>query len=352
MSVEVVTVPSEALSRRQRRFAQLSAALAPRSYHLHRYYSHAMQSRLTRLLRDIRPDLVQVESSSMAVFDFGKTPVVLDEHNLEYELLQRTAAIEKSRLRQTYAGLESRKVEREEITTWRRVQGCVLTSSREQVVVNAVVPNLPTAVVPNGVDLEYFRPVDATITPGSLVFTGLLTYRPNADGASNFVRTIFPSIIEARPEACFTAVGWGLPDQLRPLLGERVIHTGRVDDVRPYLAKAAVVVVPLRIGSGTRLKVLEAMAMGKAVVSTSVGCEGLDVIHGQHLLIADEPGAFAKAVIRLLEYPAEAHELGCRARALVETAYGWNNSADRLQAFHDSVRGAHLEVGHAVAATP
>jgi glycosyltransferase involved in cell wall biosynthesis len=94
------------------------------------------------------------------------------------------------------------------------------------------------------------------------------------------------------------------------------------------------------------------MAMGKAVVSTSVGCEGLDVIHGQHLLIADEPGAFAKAVIRLLEYPAEAHELGCRARALVETAYGWNNSADRLQAFHDSVRGAHLEVAHAVAATP
>ncbi|HKC19852.1 MAG TPA: glycosyltransferase family 4 protein, partial [Candidatus Dormibacteraeota bacterium] len=147
----------------------------------------------------------------------------------------------------------------------------------------------------------------------------------------------------------FTAVGWGLPDDLRPLLGKGVTHTGRVDDVRPYLGRASVVVVPLRIGSGTRLKVLEALAMGKAVVSTKIGCEGLEVKHGEHLLIASDPAEFAKSVLRLMARPEDAAALGRRGRELVERRYGWDRSVARLHEFHESIFDARSSLSRVTA---
>jgi len=334
---QVFIVPDVGRSIAQRRLLQAGAVISPRSFHLRRYFTSQMQARLTKVLRDGAYDLVQVESSAMSSFDFGNTPVVLDEHNLEYELLQRSNAVESSPIRRAFAANECRKAEREEIATWQRVKGCVLTSERERAVVNSAAPNIPTAVVPNGVALDYFQPTTSSATPGHIVFTGLMTYRPNADGVSYFIRRILPAIRASRRDAVFTAVGWGLPDDVRSLLGDGVIHTGRVEDIRPYVAKASVVVVPLRIGSGTRLKVLEALAMAKPVVSTTVGCEGLDVSHGEHLLIADEPAAFAASVVRLLEDPAEAASLGRRGRTLVESRYGWEQSVAELERFHNSL---------------
>jgi sugar transferase (PEP-CTERM/EpsH1 system associated) len=340
----IFTVPDVERSIAERRLLQARAVLSPGSFHLRRYVSAPMQARLTQVLAEDRYDLVQVESSAMAGFDFGNTPVILDEHNLEYELLRRSNAVESSRIRRAFAANECRKVEREEMATWQNVRGCVLTSEREQAIVNRASPDVPTAVVPNGVSLDYFQPAASPITPGSMVFTGLMTYRPNADGVSFFIRRILPAIRAARGDAAFTAVGWGLPDDIRPLLGDGISHTGRVEDIRPYLAQAAVVVVPLRIGSGTRLKVLEALAMAKPVVSTSVGCEGLDVTHGEHLLIADDPATFAASVLRLLEDPDEAASLGRRGRALVESRYGWEQSVAELERFHQSLfdRGPDL----------
>jgi len=333
----IFTVPDVERSILQRRLMQARAMISPESFHLQRYVSAPMQGRLTRVLHEGAYDLVQVESSAMAGFDFGHTPMVLDEHNLEYELLRRSNAVEGSPIRRAFAANECRKVEREEISTWQRAKGCVLTSEREEAIVAGVAPDVATAVVPNGVALDYFEPAAAPITRGSIVFTGLMTYRPNADGVSYFIRRILPAIRASRPDAVFTAVGWGLPDDVRPLLGDGVFHTGRVEDIRPYVAKASVVVVPLRIGSGTRLKVLEALAMAKPVVSTTVGCEGLDVSHGEHLLIADEPAAFAASVVRLLEDPAEAASLGRRGRTLVESRYGWEQSVAELERFHNSL---------------
>ena len=214
--------------------------------------------------------------------------------------------------RKGYSWLECVKVRREERRHWQQAAGCVMTSEREAGVVRTLPSASPVAVVPNGVDLDHFSqdfqpgPPD----PNSVVFTGLMTYRPNLDGATYFVREVLPRIHRVRPEVTFTAVGWGgLPEALQ---SPRVLATGRV-----------------------RLKILEALAMGRPVVSTSLGCEGLDAHHGEHLLVADDPDRFAGAVLELLADRQRGCELGARGRALVEACYGWDSVARRLEAFHD-----------------
>jgi glycosyltransferase involved in cell wall biosynthesis len=156
---------------------------------------------------------------------------------------------------------------------------------------------------------------------------------------THFVREVFPLILRERPAATFTAVGHRAPAEVQRLAGPNVMVTGWVDDVRPHLARAAVVAVPLRMGGGTRLKVLEALAMGKGVVTTSLGCEGLNVRHGEHLLVGDTPKAFADAVLYLLDRRDVAEELGSRGRQLVERSYGWAASVARLEAFYRNLIG-------------
>ena len=139
--------------------------------------------------------------------------------------------------------------------------------------------------------------------------TGLMKYRPNVDGATFFVREILPRIVQVRPGATFYVVGGEPAPEVLRLAGPNVVVTGGVDDVRPYVHKAAVFVVPLRVGSGTRLKVLEGLSMGKPMVSTALGCEGIDVVAGEHLLVADQAAPFADAVLALMDDPARSRQL-------------------------------------------
>jgi glycosyltransferase involved in cell wall biosynthesis len=152
-----------------------------------------------------------------------------------------------------------------------------------------------------------------------------------------FVREIFPRILACRPNMVFYIVGAGAPEEIKRLASAKIVVTDTVPDVRPYVLKAAVFVVPLRMGGGTRLKVVEGLAMEKAVVSTSLGSEGIDVTHGQHLLIADEPDAFADAVLRILRDCGLAARLGREGRALVESRYTWETAVRRLEAFYDQL---------------
>lgn len=318
------------------RWRQLRSLFSLRSFHSRRLWSAEMQSAIHRILATRHFDVVQVESSRLAAFDFGRHPgLVLDEHNLEYELLQRTAQAERFMPRKAFGWVESVKFQREERQSWNRFRRCVLTSEREEQVVVQKQPDVATAVVPNGVDTGYFRPTSTPVDPESIVFTGLMTYRPNADAAVRFVKEVLPLVRRSRPSATFTAVGWGLPADLAPLLGNGVTHTGRVPDVRPYLARAAVVVVPLRMGSGTRLKVLEGLAMGKAVVSTTLGCEGVDVRPGRDVLVADDSESFARAVVELMEDGERRASLGEEGRRLVERSYTWPAVVERLEGFYN-----------------
>jgi glycosyltransferase involved in cell wall biosynthesis len=294
-----------------------------------------MQEKLDEL-DAIRPfDVIQIESSQLAGFDFSLSSLlILDEHNIEYELLYRMYRTEGSPMRRFYNWLEFMKFKREEINSWRRASGCVMTSAREQRIVNALAPDTPTIVGANAVDVNYFQPSPAPCKRHALVMTGLMHYRPNIDGALYFINEIFPRILASRPDMVFYIVGAGATDELKRLAGPTVVVTDTVPDVRPYVHDAAVFVVPLRMGGGTRLKVLEGLSMAKAVVSTSVGCEGIDVVHGQHLLVADDPQGFADAVLKLSTDTELAGRLGRHGRTLVEEGYKWESVVNRLEGFY------------------
>lgn len=327
------------------RTGRLRSLASIEPYAVRRLTSAAIQQKLDGLLTAGDYELVQVESSFLCGLNLSRAPAtILDEHNIEYELLERTMRVERAVPRKLFNLVEFAKVRHTERQAWKQFDGCVATSDRELAQIASVVPGKPVATVPNGVDLARFAPQHGFATSG-LVFTGLMSYRPNIDAVTYFVREILPLIHRVRPAEIFTIVGWGLTDEVRALLGPRVVATASVPDVRPYLARASAVVAPIRMGSGTRLKVLEALAMARPLVSTSIACEGLELEPGSHLLVADDPAHFAAAVIRVLEDKALADRLGAVGRQAVESRYGWEASAARLEALHDVVLAAKRRPG-------
>jgi glycosyltransferase involved in cell wall biosynthesis len=192
--------------------------------------------------------------------------------------------------------------------------------------------NISVAVVPNGVDIDYYLPqTQTTACPAELVFVGTMNYPPNDEAALYFCNNIFPLIMERNPSVTFSIVGKDpTVEVLRLARRKNIIVTGFVSDSRPYMAAASVVVVPLLSGSGTRMKIFEAMAMGKAVVSTSIGAEGIEYNDGKDILIADTDQIFTEKVLYLLSDRDAALEIGKNARCLVEQKYAWKILSDKM----------------------
>src|SRR5687768_863185 len=189
--------------------------------------------------------------------------------------------------------------------------------------------------VPTGVDTDFFRPSgERKRQPHNLVFTGSMDWLPNEDAIRYFTEQIMPRIRQSMPDVTLTVVGRDPYPGLVELSkrDSSVMVTGRVEDVRPYMDEAAVYIVPLRIGGGTRLKIYEAMAMEKAIVSTSIGAEGLPVSNGSEIVLADDPESFAEATVKLLQNEDMAHEIGQRAAAKVRREFGWDIVADSFAA--------------------
>jgi glycosyltransferase involved in cell wall biosynthesis len=343
---EVRLVPrlSEASITRRARQVRSTASSAP--FLAREFYSARMQDALDSLLAEYSFDIVQIETSQMTCFQLRTDArVVLNEHNIEYELLGRMHEGERSAIRRAHNRLEERKVRRFEQRWWGRVDGVAVPSSREEVIVRRHAPGTPTAVVPNCVDPEYFSPASDEPDEGTIVFTGLLTYRPNLDAAFHLVDDILPRIRQRHPGVTLTIVGVGRATDLDALRRPGVTVTGWVTDVRPYVRRASVVVAPLRIGAGTRLKVVEGLAMAKPMVSTTIGCEGIDVNSGEHLLVADTPDDFADAVVLLLRDRALGQRLGAAGHRLTRDHYSWEGAAEKLAALYDRLTPAYAQKG-------
>jgi glycosyltransferase involved in cell wall biosynthesis len=342
---EVVAIENNryALPGRRKRALQLRSLLSPASYERLVYHRPALQDALDRMVERTRYDVITVEFAQMACYRLPRAAtLVLDEHNVEYDILRRTWAGGAAPARKLYNYVDYLKLRREERAAWRRFDGCALTSARDERLLRDAYPHARTAVVPNAVDTSAFRPGPAPPEPLTLLFFGAIDYYPNTDGLLYFLDEVLPRIRARHPGVRLSIVGQSPPEAITRRAGGGVIVTGLVDDVRPYLERAAVVVAPLRVGGGTRLKIVEAMAMGKAIVSTTIGAEGIDVTDGRELLLADTAEAFAARVGRLLADAPLGRALGAAARRLAEERYSWLASVERLEGFYQELREAPL----------
>jgi sugar transferase (PEP-CTERM/EpsH1 system associated) len=315
-----------------------------------RLASDAYGKRLSEWLERETFDVVQIEGIELApylnVIDgvwpdsdrAGRPLVVFDDHNCEYVLQERTFLTDlysPSRWpAAAYSFVQWRRLRRYEAQVCRSADRILAVSQADASALRRLVPGLEVVVIPNGIDTRVYLP--ATIEPRtashSLVFTGTMDFRPNVDAMLWFTEEVWPLIEAEVPEAHFYIVGQRPHRRLDPLRDDRsVTLTGWVEDVRPYIADAAVYVAPLRMGGGTRLKLLEAMAMAKPVVATRLGAEGYPVTDGRELVLADTPAEFAQAVVALLNSPARRAELGQAARVFVERRYDWRVIVPRLE---------------------
>jgi len=345
---DVVLVPKAyvGLAKLPTRLLQLRSLASTRSWERGLAAAPAMKSALDRILRTRRFDLVNLEFSFLGECNLRQAPpkerpprLVVDSHNMDYELARQSARAGRSLARRLYAGVNWRKLRREELGTYRDADGVYLCSAEDERRLLEVIPGVRTTVIPNAADVDYYQPRRTDPPPDgrTVVFFGHLSYAPNVDGVIYFLEEIWPRVAEAHPEARLKLIGGRPSRSLQLLAGPRVELTGFVPDLRPHLAAATAVVVPLRLGGGTRLKIVEAMAMGKAIVSTPLGAEGIKAVPGRDLLIEDQPEAFAEGVNRLLSDPALAARLGQSARRLAVERYSWSGAAQALEGFYREI---------------
>jgi polysaccharide biosynthesis protein PslH len=341
---EVVMVPNPgARQGLAKRLLQVCSLASIRSFQRQRLTLPALQQSLDQILRARPFDVVNLEFPYLGHYDLRQAPhgaklpaLVVDSHEIAYDLARQFARTSGSLARRLYAAANWRKLRREELGTYRDADGVYLCSAADERRLLNEAPGLRTAVIPNAADVEYYRPRPTDPRPDgrTVVYFGLLSTIPNIDGVVHFVQDIWPRIAMADPNARCKIIGGRPPPSLRALAGPRVELTGFVPDLRPHLAAAAAVVVPLRLGGGTRLKIVEAMAMGKAIVSTTLGAEGIDAVPGRDILVEDQPAAFADAVLRLLAEPGLAARIGQSARWLAVDRYSWSEAARALDDFY------------------
>lgn len=307
-----------------------------------RLWSPTFAKQLAHRLDQHTFDVVEIEGVEMTPYlNVIKTAqprplIIYDAHNAEWILQKRAFQADiKTPARWIaafYSWVQWHRLYRYEANVLKQVDHTIAMSYPDKAALHEITPDVSITVVPNGVDLDLYRHFRGTPIHFDLIFTGKMDFRPNIDAALWFGQEVLPLIQTVHPHTTFAIVGQRPHPRLDVLRDNPGITiTGYVDDVRPYIAGATVYVVPLRVGGGTRLKIMEAMAMGKAVVSTSVGAEGFPVVSGKELILADEPTAFAQAVVKLLDNPMQRLELGRTGQSLAHANYGWESLVPRLE---------------------
>ncbi len=312
-------------------------------------WSPRSASQLAEVLKSIQFDTVQIAGTQLMAYlpvvqNSPKRPaIVVDWHNIESELMWRFTESAENWAKKIAAGRTAKLIERAED---RLLDSCALhtvTSERERQELLARRPKANIVVIPNGVDTNYFvakKTADACHPNGhsdlkrSVLFVGSMDYHANIDAVLWFSRVAWPEIARKHPGLQFTIVGRDPAPEILALQSDRIQVTGTVEDVRPFYAGAVAAIAPIRTGSGTRLKILEAMAAGVPVVSTRLGVEGLDVEDNSHLLLSEDGREFSTAIGQILSSPETGNRLSSAARALVVASYDWSMIGARLSRIH------------------
>ena len=304
-----------------------------------RYDIPAYRQKFRELIATQTFDLVHYEMFHIAQFHTEThLPGVLSQQNVDSAIWRRLCSETANPLYKFAYWTQQLAFQRYERVLSPKFDAVTCTSDIDAAVFQQHCTENAIEIIPNGVDITHYRPDFTTEAPAHLIYIGSMDWYPNEDAVAFFADEVLPWIQEKVPDVAFSIVG-GNPSARVQKLAERdgIIVTGRVPEIKPYFAKATVFVVPLRIGSGTRLKILEALAMGKAIVSTTVGAEGLDLKDSMEIFIADEPTAFADAVTRLLTDAQLRRRIGENGRSRVEQDYDWRSIGEKLHALYTKI---------------
>jgi len=298
-----------------------------------KYVDARMRQRLSDLLATGEYDVLVCDfvQPTRNALDLPFGPKILFQHNVEAVLRERHYQHTRNPLAKAYLYWEWIRLRRFEGYAARQFDHCVMVSPQDCHTMADLYGVTHTSAIPTGVDIEYFQPREPEADGHHIVFTGSMDWLPNVDAIEFFVSDVFP-LIERELDVTFWVVGRDPSRAVRRLAeaNPQVKVTGTVEDVRPYIDRAQVYVVPLRIGGGTRIKIFEAMAMGKPIVSTAVGAEGLPVSHGTDIVLADDAASFARETIALLRDASARQRIGRAARRLVVEHYTWDAAARRF----------------------
>jgi len=313
---------------------------SPLPFVAQKYDAPMMRQKIREIIKTESIGLIHVDMLPLAIYidEFKDLPKILVNHNVESVRLHRWFQTEPNVLKKAYLGIQWPKLRSFERSAMDSFDGCVVVSETDKQLLRGMGINNRMFVVPNGTDTEFFKPTGKAKSENSVLWIGHMDVHTNKDAVLYFWREIYPLLRKRYPQVQMIFVGTAPPKEIADAAKKdgQVEVTGFVEDIRPYLDKSAVMVVPIRIGSGTRLKILDAMAMGKAIVSTSVGCEGLNVTHGKNILIADDPEEFTNRTIGLLKNPDMRMNLERNARELAKT-YDWNLITDKIEVVYQDV---------------
>lgn len=295
------------------------------------YYSAEMRRKFERVLTQKKFDLIYTDFVMAYLSQHTKLPKIAHVYDCStkayYERYKNTQYLMSKILR----WLIYLKVKMDESMVHKKFDASIVVTDHEKDAISSFFPEADIRVIPNGVDCEYFKPRDGEEESSSVAFIGGMSHPPNVEAVLYFYKYIYRHIKDEVPGIRFYIVGHDPAKEVQQLTSdETVIVTGYVEDVRPYLAKSTVTVVPMISGRGMKNKVLEAMAMGRAVITTSLGAVGIDVTPGENIIIADEPMVFAQRVMELLNDQQLRRRIAFNARKLVESQYSWERMAEQL----------------------
>jgi glycosyltransferase involved in cell wall biosynthesis len=305
-----------------------------------KYDAPLMRQKIREIIKKEHIDLVHVDLLPLAVYfnEFEHLLKILVNHNVESIRLYRWFRTEPNPVKKAYLGIQWLKLRSFERSAMNKFDGCVVVSEIDKELLLKMGVKSKLFVVPNGTNTKFFKPNNGKVVENSVLWIGHMDVHTNKDAVLYFWKEIYPILKKKYPEVKMTFVGTAPPKEIAEAAQKdrQVKVTGFVDDIRPYIDEAAVMVVPIRIGSGTRLKILDAMAMGKAIVSTSVGCEGLNVNDGKNILVADNAENFVEKTVDLLKNPKKRINLGENALLLAKS-YDWALIKKRQEAAYRDV---------------
>jgi glycosyltransferase involved in cell wall biosynthesis len=348
--LEPVPIQSERSFARKLR-VHASSVITGKPYVFFDYGNSRFGQHIANSIRDRPPDLVHMDSLDLYrwLSVLPNVPIACTHHNVESDLLRGRGQHLRPRAAGAYVTHQGMLVEKVERRLCAGFDLNVMTSETDAERLRALAPGARTSVVPNGVDVDFFRPApgDAGLK-ARVVFLGPTYMFPNRDAVKFFLDEMWPAIKQARPDASLRVIGKNAAgDKAQFDAAGGVTCLGYVPDVRPHFAEAECSVVPLRVGGGTRLKILDAWAMGKAIVSTSIGCEGLATVDGQNILIRDDPQEFAASVVEVLRNSDLRERLARNGRKTAEEIYAWDVIGEKLNGLYDGILDAHRQEGSA-----